>query len=686
MINHNIMNETSILKKYKNTLKSFLEITQGEKVLYCDNESFIIINNVFPPSAISKLKIIGISKFDESFDPEIIDKIKHYPTLILLQTVTNDEIFSKINTVVCLSGNVYILLLKSKDRSLIDKFKHYNNIRYLGMMGLDFVPVSSHIISGINSENITTISSSKPSQIIKYSKTYGMTSYIGHDNEIINSMLEGMTRTSPDNNVFVFVEHEDELINNVHCWSYEYLLHKYITLDGTHFRNAKRDPIYENIRHMDFSKVIKYLSDELTILKKKSSPSNSSGLLLDHTSNKTKIYFVNLHLSFLDTIKSKISNEKIFDQSELENSLLLGINIQTLGGKLSHLSEERIRFLSSQSKNIGNGECSSLLGYKLRNFSLANTIKTIISKLKNVKKEKDINNFFFYISSREGLNLEEVAEVEILIDSIRAKTNNSFEIVIMTDKIKCNQNLYTSYMFENDNSLTSSFKPKIFITKENIKEKTLEFIELREKIGRFSEESSKIFDKDPGHIESLKNEIAILIRNEFDKLQVSPDTDSYTVRSTKQRNLIELQEIVKKYKKIINSRKAEQVSSFDDNINCETNVDDYENQMLLQSESSYRDEEINEKVKGIEEIERNVNEINQLFIDINLIIRDQGEMLDNIEMNVLSASDFVERGVAQLHRAETYQKSAHSKAKYILGGLLGIGGILGVILGTKLKR
>lgn len=47
--------------------------------------------------------------------------------------------------------------------------------------------------------------------------------------------------------------------------------------------------------------------------------------------------------------------------------------------------------------------------------------------------------------------------------------------------------------------------------------------------------------------------------------------------------------------------------------------------------------DIEERHKDLQKLERNVKEIHRMFIDLSLLVNMQGEMIDNIEVNVKSA-------------------------------------------------
>jgi t-SNARE complex subunit (syntaxin) len=57
-------------------------------------------------------------------------------------------------------------------------------------------------------------------------------------------------------------------------------------------------------------------------------------------------------------------------------------------------------------------------------------------------------------------------------------------------------------------------------------------------------------------------------------------------------------------------------------------------------------------------IETQVNEILDLFVQFAILVREQGRMIDNIEQNISTAHDYVERGVEALEQAKEHQKSS----------------------------
>ncbi|KAL0914410.1 hypothetical protein M5K25_014754 [Dendrobium thyrsiflorum] len=77
--------------------------------------------------------------------------------------------------------------------------------------------------------------------------------------------------------------------------------------------------------------------------------------------------------------------------------------------------------------------------------------------------------------------------------------------------------------------------------------------------------------------------------------------------------------------------------------------------------------EMRERKGAVEELERNLMELHQVFLDMAVMVETQGQQLDDIESQVGRASSFVDHGVKQLHQARRHQKNTR---KWTCIGLL----------------
>ena len=124
-----------------------------------------------------------------------------------------------------------------------------------------------------------------------------------------------------------------------------------------------------------------------------------------------------------------------------------------------------------------------------------------------------------------------------------------------------------------------------------------------------------------------------------------------------------------KLRKDIGNRIKEELASSEltNNSNIEQLAEEYKNLIITQYDES-----------EIQKLEQDVIELNQIFKDINMMIMEQSPLLDNIEMNIMSADSAVQSGVEQIKKAETLQKKASNKLKYLVGTLAAVGGIIGI--------
>ncbi|CAD8183957.1 unnamed protein product [Paramecium octaurelia] len=106
-------------------------------------------------------------------------------------------------------------------------------------------------------------------------------------------------------------------------------------------------------------------------------------------------------------------------------------------------------------------------------------------------------------------------------------------------------------------------------------------------------------------------------------------------------------------------------------------------QASIQLQNAVQD--IQEKYQDIVKLERSVQQVYQLFLDLAVLVKNQGELIDNIEQNMVKARDYVKKGEAQLIKAKKDHQAARKKmCCIIMIGLVLILVIVGPILGTSL--
>merc|ERR1711904_732451 len=90
--------------------------------------------------------------------------------------------------------------------------------------------------------------------------------------------------------------------------------------------------------------------------------------------------------------------------------------------------------------------------------------------------------------------------------------------------------------------------------------------------------------------------------------------------------------------------------------------------------------EIDERYRSMQQIERGLLELQQIFIDLATVVDQQGEVIDNIETHVNTASEFTSEGAKALQVSAALHKSIQRKklciAILVIIGLV----ILGLVL------
>ncbi|XP_042817593.1 syntaxin-2 isoform X2 [Panthera tigris] len=95
--------------------------------------------------------------------------------------------------------------------------------------------------------------------------------------------------------------------------------------------------------------------------------------------------------------------------------------------------------------------------------------------------------------------------------------------------------------------------------------------------------------------------------------------------------------------------------------------------------------EIESRHKDIMKLETSIRELHEMFTDMAMFVETQGEMINNIEKNVMNAADYVEHAKEETKKAIKYHSKARRKMMCIIICVIVLLVILGIVLATTLS-
>ncbi|XP_010015181.1 PREDICTED: syntaxin-2 isoform X1 [Nestor notabilis] len=93
--------------------------------------------------------------------------------------------------------------------------------------------------------------------------------------------------------------------------------------------------------------------------------------------------------------------------------------------------------------------------------------------------------------------------------------------------------------------------------------------------------------------------------------------------------------------------------------------------------------EIESRHKDIMKLESSIRELHEMFMDMAMFVETQGEMINNIEKNVMNASDYVEHAKEETKKAVKYQSKARRKMWVIVIVSLVLIAVVALIIGLS---
>jgi syntaxin 7 len=82
--------------------------------------------------------------------------------------------------------------------------------------------------------------------------------------------------------------------------------------------------------------------------------------------------------------------------------------------------------------------------------------------------------------------------------------------------------------------------------------------------------------------------------------------------------------------------------------------------LLLDNEITFNEAIIEERDQGIQEIQHQIGEVNEIFKDLAVLVHEQGAMIDDIGSNIESSHAATSQAATQLRKASQSQKSSSS--------------------------
>ena len=82
---------------------------------------------------------------------------------------------------------------------------------------------------------------------------------------------------------------------------------------------------------------------------------------------------------------------------------------------------------------------------------------------------------------------------------------------------------------------------------------------------------------------------------------------------------------------------------------------------LVDDEIEFHDVLIEEREKGIREIQNQVAEVGEIFQDLAVLVNEQGDMVDDIESHITSTHANTDQAGREIGRAASHQKGARNR-------------------------
>jgi len=86
-----------------------------------------------------------------------------------------------------------------------------------------------------------------------------------------------------------------------------------------------------------------------------------------------------------------------------------------------------------------------------------------------------------------------------------------------------------------------------------------------------------------------------------------------------------------------------------------------ESQLLLDNQIDHHDVLIAEREEGIREIQGQIAEVGEIFQDLAVLVHEQGDMVNDIESNIVSSHGHTTQARTELVKAASHQKSARNR-------------------------
>ncbi|XP_072908061.1 syntaxin-2-like isoform X1 [Hemitrygon akajei] len=93
--------------------------------------------------------------------------------------------------------------------------------------------------------------------------------------------------------------------------------------------------------------------------------------------------------------------------------------------------------------------------------------------------------------------------------------------------------------------------------------------------------------------------------------------------------------------------------------------------------------EIESRHKDIMKLEASIRELHDMFVDMAMLVEQQGEMVNNIETNVVNAVEYVERAKEETKKAMRYQSKARRKMFLIIICVVVLIAVVAIIIGLS---